>query len=85
MKVVFTAAGRQDLAHWIKADPRLAKRAARLIEDAARRPAEGIGHPEPLRGDLAGAWSRRIDAEHRLVYLVEEDHVVVLQARYHYR
>jgi toxin YoeB len=49
-----------------------------------RDPFEGIGKPEPLRHVLAGCWSRRIDGEHRLVYLVDGDDVVVLQARYHY-
>ena len=50
----------------------------------ARNPFDGIGKPEPLRHALAGAWSRRIDGEHRLVYLVDGDDIVVLQARYHY-
>ena len=60
------------------------RRINRLLDDIARNPFEGIGKPEPLRHALARAWSRRIDAEHRLVYLVDGDDVIVLQARYHY-
>lgn len=60
------------------------KRINRLVDDALRDPSSGIGKPEPLRHVLAGCWSRRIDAEHRLVYLVDGADLVVLQARYHY-
>lgn len=60
------------------------KRINRLLDDVLGHPFEGIGRPERLRHALAGAWSRRIDEEHRLVYLVDADDVVVLQARYHY-
>ncbi|TDD09515.1 Txe/YoeB family addiction module toxin [Nonomuraea deserti] len=70
------------LVHWQTAD-RL-KRINRLIEDTLRDPYEGIGKPEPLKYALAGAWSRRITDEHRLVYLAESDEIVILQARYHY-
>ena len=62
----------------------MAKRINRLLEDVLRSPTSGIGKPEPLRHLLQGAWSRRIDTEHRLVYLVEGEDIVVLQARYHY-
>ena len=62
----------------------MVKRINRLIEDTLRDPVAGIGKPEPLRHVLQGCWSRRIDAEHRLVYMVEGDDIVVLQARYHY-
>ncbi len=60
------------------------KRINRLIDQALRDPFEGIGKPEPLRHALTGAWSRRISEEHRLVYLVDGDDVVILQARFHY-
>lgn len=60
------------------------KRIDRLIEDVIRDPFAGIGKPEPLKHALAGAWSRRIDEVHRLVYLVDTDDIVILQARYHY-
>ena len=55
-----------------------------LIEDAVRHPFAGLGKPEPLRHALSGAWSRRISGEHRLVYLVDGDDLVILQARFHY-
>jgi toxin YoeB len=60
------------------------RRINRLIEAAMRDPTSGIGRPEPLRHLLSGAWSRRITEEHRLVYLVEGEDLVILQARYHY-
>jgi len=60
------------------------KRINRLLDDVAGDPFGGNGKPEQLRHALAGAWSRRIDAEHRLVYLVDGDDIIVLQARYHY-
>jgi toxin YoeB len=57
----------------------------RLIDHALRDPTDGIGKPEPLKHMLAGALSRRITEEHRLVYLVDDDDLVILQARFHYR
>jgi toxin YoeB len=61
------------------------KRINRLIDDALRDPTSGIGKPEPLKYGIAGAWSRRITEEHRLVYRVLNEDLVVLQARYHYQ
>ncbi|MEV0617973.1 Txe/YoeB family addiction module toxin [Nonomuraea sp. NPDC050404] len=84
MKVAFTSQSWEDYVHWQTADPQILKRINRLIEDALRDPFEGIGKPEPLKYALAGAWSRRITEEHRLVYLPANDEIVVLQARYHY-
>ncbi|MEU1386984.1 MULTISPECIES: Txe/YoeB family addiction module toxin [unclassified Nonomuraea] len=84
MKVAFTSQGWEDYVHWQTADRQMLKRINRLVEDVVRDPYEGIGKPEPLKYALAGAWSRRITDEHRLVYLVAHDEVVVLQARYHY-
>jgi toxin YoeB len=55
-----------------------------MIEEAKRRPGDGIGKPERLTANLSGYWSRRIDGEHRLVYKVEGDQIVIIQARYHY-
>jgi toxin YoeB len=65
-------------------DKAVVKRINRLLDDTLRDPFAGTGKPEPLRHILAGCWSRRIDDEHRRVYLVEGDDVVVLQSRYHY-
>ncbi|MEU1722402.1 Txe/YoeB family addiction module toxin [Actinomadura sp. ATCC 39365] len=84
MKVAFTSQGWEDYVHWQTADRQVLKRINRLVEDVLRDPYEGIGKPEPLKYALAGAWSRRITDEHRLVYLVVHDEIVVLQARYHY-
>lgn len=84
MRLVFTPHGWEDYVHWQTADRAILKRINRLIEDISRDPFVGIGKPEPLRHALAGSWSRRIDEEHRLVYLVDADDIVILQARYHY-
>ncbi len=82
--MVFTPNGWEDYTHWLNADRTVLKRINRLIDDIVRDPFAGIGKPEQLRHALAGAWSRRIDDEHRLVYLVDGTDVVILQARYHY-
>lgn len=84
MRLVFTPKGWGDYTHWQSADRTILKRINRLIDDVLRDPFDGIGKPEPLRHAFAGCWSRRISEEHRLVYLVDGDDVVVLQARYHY-
>jgi toxin YoeB len=84
MRLVFTSHGWDDYVHWQQTDRAMLKRVNRLIEDTLRDPFEGIGKPEQLRHALGGLWSRRIDEEHRLVYLVDGDDLVVLQARYHY-
>ncbi len=73
-----------DYRYWQDTDRTKTKRINALLRDVLRHPFEGLGKPEPLRGDLAGFWSRRIDAEHRLVYSVTSDAVVVVQARYRY-
>ena len=74
----------EDLEHWTRTDRKRALRTLRLMEDVLRDPFTGLGKPEPLRGELSGKWSRRIDQEHRLVYQVEETMVYFLAARYHY-
>ena len=70
--------------YWQGQDKKTLKRINLLIDAARRDPFEGIGKPEPLKGDLTGWWSRRITLEHRLVYRVEKGAIYVLQARYHY-
>ncbi|MGH3516841.1 MAG: Txe/YoeB family addiction module toxin [Haloechinothrix sp.] len=85
MRLVFTPHGWADYTYWLAADRATRKRINRLIDDALRDPVAGIGKPEPLRHMLAGVWSRRISEEHRLVYLVESDDLVILQARFHYK
>lgn len=84
MRLVFTPNGWEDYTYWLQADRKTLKRINRLIDDALRDPTAGIGKPEPLKHMFAGTWSRRITDEHRLVYLVDGDDLVVLQARFHY-
>lgn len=83
MRVIFTPHGWTDYTYWLTAD-RNNKRINRLIDDALHDPFTGIGKPEQLRHALTGAWSRRITEEHRLVYLIDGDDLVILLARYHY-
>lgn len=84
MNVTFTPTALDDLRYWVKTDKRQAERVLALLEEIRRTPFEGAGKPEPLRFQLAGCWSRRIDREHRLVYQVEETEIVVIACRYHY-
>jgi len=65
-------------------NPKLARRLLRLIEETKRNPFGGAGKPEPLKGELSGWWSKRIDQEHRLIYRVEGDRLIVAQAKGHY-
>ena len=81
---VFTSQFREDLQYWTRNDRKIALRVLDLVEDVMRSPFEGIGKPEPMRFDFAGCWSRRISAEHRLVYEVTGEFVTFLQAHYHY-
>jgi toxin YoeB len=84
VRLGFTPQGWADYVYWQSADRSVLKRINRLLDDAVRDPTAGIGKPEPLKYGIAGAWSRRITEEHRLVYQVLDDQIVVLQARYHY-
>jgi toxin YoeB len=84
MNVTFTPTALDDLRYWLKTDQRQADRILALLEEIRRTPFDGTGKPEPLRFQLAGCWSRRIDREHRLVYQVEESEIVVIACRYHY-
>jgi toxin YoeB len=83
-EAVFHPEFREDLRAWIATDRRVALRVLELVEAVLREPFTGIGKPEPLRHLLAGAWSRRITEEHRLVYLVRGRRIDFLQAKYHY-
>ena len=84
MKIVFSSQGWEDYLHWQQTDKKLLKRINDLIKEIVRTPFEGIGKPEPLRHALGGYWSRRINDEHRPVYKIEGDAVLIAQARYHY-
>lgn len=74
----------KDLRYWVEEDRRIALKALELIEAIIRDPFSGIGKPEPLKHLLAGAWSRRLTQEHRIVYTVSQNQIHLLQARYHY-
>jgi toxin YoeB len=82
--MVFDPAGFEDLAWWVQNDRKKALHLIRLIQETQVDPFRGAGKPEPLKHELAGCWSRRIDHEHRLVYQVHEDTIRVLACRYHY-
>ncbi|MFJ4731219.1 Txe/YoeB family addiction module toxin [Streptomyces sp. NPDC088770] len=82
--VRFRPTGWEDLLYWQSADRKLFRKLVRLIGEIQRDPFTGIGKPEPLKSDLSGYWSRRIDDEHRLVYRATEKEVVIIKARYHY-
>lgn len=84
MNVTFTPTALDDFRYWLKTDKKLADRILSLLEEARRTPFDGTGKPEPLRFQLAGCWSRRIDREHRLVYQVEESEIVVIACRFNY-
>lgn len=84
MKIIFADRAWEDFTYWLSHDRKIAKRIVRLVNDIEREPFEGIGKPEPLKHDLSGFWSRRITDVHRLVYAVENDQVLIAQARYHY-
>ncbi len=74
----------EDLRYWVETDRKLALRVLTLVEAILHDPFSGIGKPEPLKYLAAGTWSRRLTQEHRIVYLVRDDRIDFLQARYHY-
>ena len=82
--IEFDASAFEDLVWWAERDRTQAVRIVRLIRDVQREPFSEIGKPEPLKHELSGCWSRRIDQEHRLVYQVLPDTIRVLACRYHY-
>ncbi|MGT2929441.1 Txe/YoeB family addiction module toxin [Streptococcus tangpeifui] len=84
MPMKFTDSAWRDYCYWQNQDKKTLKRINRILKDVQRSPFEGIGKPEPLRHDYQGAWSRRIDAENRLVYLIEDDGVTFISLRDHY-
>jgi toxin YoeB len=83
-EAVFQPEFLEDLRYWVNTDRKLALRALDLVEATLRDPFQGLGKPESLRHLAPGAWSRRLTQEHRLVYLVRDDRIDFLQARYHY-
>ena len=84
MKLIFTETAWSDYLWFQEKDRRLLKRVNAVIKDTLRSPFEGIGKPEPLKAELSGFWSRRINDEHRLVYSVQSDQLMIVACRYHY-
>ena len=84
MRLRFTEPACEDYRYWERHEPKKAQKIQKLCEAVLENPYEGIGKPEPLKFDLQGCWSRRIDRVHRLVYQVQEDEVIIIACRYHY-
>ncbi len=82
--ITWTLESWEDYLFWQKTDKKILKRIHELLKSISRTPFEGIGNPEPLKYSLQGKWSRRIDREHRLVYSIEEDNLLIISCRYHY-
>lgn len=84
MRLIFSDDAWEDYVYWQTTDRKILKRINLLIKDIKRDPFEGIGKPEPLRFNLSGFWSRRIDEEHRLVYAIENKSILIASCRLHY-
>lgn len=84
MKFVFVDESWEDYLYWQKTDKNKLKRINELIKAISRDPYNGIGNPEQLKYKYSGLWSRRIDGEHRIIYQIEEDEIIILKCRYHY-
>jgi len=84
MRITFSKNAWEDYMSWQSEDKKVLKKINDLIKDIQRTPYEGMGKPESLKYDLTGIWSRRIDREHRLVYQVNENEILIYSCRYHY-
>lgn len=88
MRLFWSSVALQDYNYWRDTNPKLHIRINKLIAEIERQPFKGLGKPEPLKGDFAGCWSRRIDSEHRLVYRIEgkgkDQRLEIIQCRFHY-
>ena len=84
MRLIFLDQGWDDYLYWQTTDKSMLKKINTLIKEIERTPFEGSGKPEPLKHNLAGMWSRRLNLEHRLVYKIDGDAIVIFQCRYHY-
>ncbi|MDP2902260.1 MAG: Txe/YoeB family addiction module toxin [Methylovulum sp.] len=85
MIIAFDQCAFEDFAGWASEDKKLYKRLVSLIKETARNPYTGLGKPEALKHELQGYWSRRINDEHRLVYKVETDRLIIIGCKYHYQ
>ena len=84
MKLIFAEEAWEDYLYWLQQDRRMDERINKLIRETQRQPFAGMGKPEPLKHALSGFWSRRITDEHRMVYRVESDALMIAQLRFHY-
>jgi toxin YoeB len=84
MVITFSKNAWEDYTSWLTEDKSILKKINELIKEIQRTPYEGKGKPEPLKYDLAGLWSRRIDREHRLIYQVKENEILIYGCKYHY-
>jgi len=84
MKYIFVKESWEDYLYWQKTDKKLLRRINELLKDISRNPFSGIGKPEPLKHKYSGYWSRRINGEHRLIYRIKEDEILIAKCRFHY-
>jgi toxin YoeB len=84
MKYIFVEESWEDYLYWQTTDKKNMTKINELLKDIARHPFTGLGKPEPLRHKYKGFWSRRIDGEHRLIYQVKEDEIIIMKCRFHY-
>ena len=84
MRLVFEKKALEDLQYWVRNKKKLATKTLQIIEQTERDPYKGIGKPEQLKHNLSGLWSRRISQEHRLVYEVKNNELIIHSCRYHY-
>lgn len=84
MKIIFLDQAWEDYLYWQNTDKTMLKKVNSLIKEIERLPFEGVGKPEPLKHNLTGLWSRRINLDHRLVYKIENESIILFQCRYHY-
>jgi len=83
-QIIFESSAFNDFTNWATENKKLYAKIVRLIKDIQRSPFTGLGKPEPLRHELKGYWSRRIDIEHRLVYKVTDEAIIIIGCKYHY-
>jgi toxin YoeB len=84
MKYIFVDESWEDYLYWLNTDKKMNSRINELLKDISRNPFTGLGKPEPLKYKYKGFWSRRINAEHRLIYQVKNDEVLIAKCRFHY-
>ncbi|WP_339057891.1 Txe/YoeB family addiction module toxin [Candidatus Regiella endosymbiont of Tuberolachnus salignus] len=84
MKITFSSHSWEDYLYWQQTDKKILKRINELIKEIQRTPFKGKGKPEPLKHNLSGCWSRRMTEEHRLVYEMNDDNILIVSCRYHY-